>query len=62
MFFLLFSGSLAAGPGLVEAGAVLGFDFGGIMDGFAPEVYRVLVASVLLGLLSVYKRTDLDPE
>ena len=33
MFFLRFQGSLAAGLRLVEAGAVLGFEFGLVREG-----------------------------
>lgn len=48
MFLLGFGGAFATGSGLVKTGAVLSFDFGGIIDVFAPEFDGVLVASIFL--------------
>ncbi len=65
VLLLLFGGVLATGLGLVEAGAVLGFDFvglGGLGGGFAPQVHRIFVGFVLLGFLSRRVVTDFEPE
>lgn len=48
MFFLWFEGGLAAGLGLVEAGAVFGFEFGLVGVGRAgSQVHRQLCSLVL---------------
>lgn len=65
MLLLLFGRILTAGSGLVEAGAVFCFDldsFSGASHVFAPEIYRILVASILSGLLNEGRSTEREPE